>query len=101
MSGRRASHEQDDASDSLAQQSAARHRVLLQSLTPKGERRALRLVAAGHTDRQIAEELVISVATAKTHVRHLLRKLKIQSRYQAAAIAKDHSSNDGNPKDEK
>jgi DNA-binding NarL/FixJ family response regulator len=50
----------------------------------------LRLVAAGKTDRQIAEELFISVTTASTHVRNLLNKTNTANRTEAAAYAAQH-----------
>jgi DNA-binding NarL/FixJ family response regulator len=47
----------------------------------------LQLLARGHTDREIAAELVISVKTASVHVLHILRKLDVASRIDAARIA--------------
>ena len=47
----------------------------------------LRLVATGKTDREIAEELFISVATASTHVRNLLNKTGVANRTEAASYA--------------
>jgi DNA-binding NarL/FixJ family response regulator len=55
-------------------------------LTPR-ERTVLELVARGYTNREIAEELTISVKTASVHVLHILRKLDVSTRLQAAAIA--------------
>jgi LuxR family maltose regulon positive regulatory protein len=49
----------------------------------------LRLIAAGATNRAIAEQLVISKHTVKSHVTHILRKLDVSSRVQAAARARD------------
>ncbi len=47
----------------------------------------LRLVAAGKTNGEIAEELVISLSTVKTHVQHIISKLKVSDRTQAAVRA--------------
>ena len=47
----------------------------------------LRLVATGKTDREIAEELLISVATVSTHVRNLLNKTNVANRTEAASYA--------------
>ena len=61
----------------------------LAALTPR-EREILRLVAAGHTNRRIAAELVISVKTASVHVSHILAKLGVTTRGEAAAVAWKH-----------
>ena len=47
----------------------------------------LRLVAAGKTDREIGEELSISVSTASTHVRNILNKTNVVNRTEATAYA--------------
>ncbi|MDJ0379511.1 helix-turn-helix transcriptional regulator [Streptomyces sp. G-G2] len=51
------------------------------------ERDVLRLVAAGRTNRQIAEELFISPKTASVHVSNILAKLGVAGRGEAAALA--------------
>jgi DNA-binding NarL/FixJ family response regulator len=51
------------------------------------ERDVLRLVAAGKPNKQIAAELAISERTARTHVSRILRKLRLNSRTQAALWA--------------
>jgi DNA-binding CsgD family transcriptional regulator len=55
-------------------------------LTPR-EREILALVAIGRTNRQIAEELFISESTAGVHVSHIIGKLGVSNRVEAAAIA--------------
>lgn len=55
-------------------------------LTPR-EQDVHRLVAAGHTNRKIAEELYISPKTASVHVSHILAKLGVTGRGEAAALA--------------
>jgi predicted ATPase/DNA-binding CsgD family transcriptional regulator len=55
-------------------------------LTPR-EQEVLRLLAAGLTDPQIAEQLVIGVRTAQSHVRAILSKLGVNSRTAAARYA--------------
>jgi len=47
----------------------------------------LALLRLGRTNRQIAGELYISEKTASVHVTHLLRKLNVASRVEAAAVA--------------
>ncbi|WP_308282369.1 helix-turn-helix transcriptional regulator [Streptomyces lichenis] len=54
-------------------------------LTPR-EQDVLRLVAEGRTNRQIAEELFISPKTASVHVSHILGKLGVSGRGEAAAL---------------
>lgn len=51
------------------------------------ERDVLALVAAGRSNRQIAEELFISPKTASVHVSHILAKLDVGGRGEAAAMA--------------
>lgn len=51
------------------------------------ERDVLRLVSAGRTNRQIAEELFISPKTASVHVSNILAKLGVSGRGEAAALA--------------
>jgi len=52
------------------------------------EREVLALVAAGRTNREIAERLVIAEKTASVHVSHILAKLDAANRGEAAAIAR-------------
>jgi DNA-binding CsgD family transcriptional regulator len=58
------------------------------SLTPR-EIEVLRLVADGKTNAEIASDLFISTKTASVHVSHILAKLGVSSRVQAAGIARD------------
>jgi DNA-binding NarL/FixJ family response regulator len=44
------------------------------------EREVLRLLALGHTNQEIAEQLYISVRTAETHRAHIMQKLRLGSR---------------------
>jgi PAS domain S-box-containing protein len=59
---------------------------LPEALTPR-EIEILQLVARGQTNRQISHKLVISPATVKVHVEHILTKLKVSDRTQAAVQA--------------
>jgi two-component system nitrate/nitrite response regulator NarL len=56
------------------------------ALTPR-QLEVLRLVAAGLRNSEIADKLTISEQTVKTHVAHLLEKLGVSSRLQAARYA--------------
>ncbi|MGY1803622.1 response regulator [Blastococcus sp. SYSU D00922] len=51
------------------------------------ERDVLALVGAGRSNPEIAAELFISLATVKSHVRHILAKLDLRDRPQAIVLA--------------
>ena len=51
------------------------------------EMEVLKLLARGHTNSKIAEELVITVGTVKGHVSNILSKLHLADRTQAAVYA--------------
>jgi DNA-binding NarL/FixJ family response regulator len=53
------------------------------------ERQVAVLVAAGRSNRAIADELVVTVRTVEAHVTHILRKLGFDSRTQIAGWAID------------
>jgi DNA-binding CsgD family transcriptional regulator len=61
------------------------------------ERQVAALVAAGRTNKSIAEELFISPATAARHVANILGKLGFSSRAQIAAWAADNRLDPGDP----
>jgi LuxR family maltose regulon positive regulatory protein len=60
--------------------------ALVEPLTER-ELEVLRLIAAGLSNREIAEELVVAVSTVKTHINHIYRKLDVESRIQAVTKA--------------
>jgi predicted ATPase/DNA-binding NarL/FixJ family response regulator len=60
--------------------------AVLKGLTPR-ELEVLRLVADGKTDKEIAEELVISPRTANRHIANIFLKIDVTSRAAAAAYA--------------
>jgi DNA-binding NarL/FixJ family response regulator len=56
------------------------------ALTPR-EQEVLRLLARGLSNRRLAQELVVSEKTVKTHVSNILMKLGVDDRTQAALVA--------------
>jgi DNA-binding NarL/FixJ family response regulator len=58
----------------------------LSSLTPR-EMDVLKLLARGRTNAQVAEELILTEATVKTHVARIFGKLGLRDRAQAVIVA--------------
>jgi DNA-binding NarL/FixJ family response regulator len=69
----------------LVRRMAAPH-VGLAALTVR-EREILVLLAQGNSNRDIADQLMITERTARTHVSNILTKLQLSSRTQAALLA--------------
>jgi two-component system, NarL family, nitrate/nitrite response regulator NarL len=63
---------------------------LLSALTSR-EYEILKLIAKGMSNKLIARELDISDGTVKVHVKHLLKKLNLRSRVEAAVWMVNHS----------
>ena len=61
----------------------------LAQLSPR-EQDILRAIARGASNKEIGRELGIAETTVKIHVQHVLRKLDVGSRVQAAVIASEH-----------
>jgi DNA-binding NarL/FixJ family response regulator len=75
-------HEQDDAFRRI-------------SRLTRREREVLSLLVDGAGTEAIANELVISPQTARTHIQHILSKLGVHSRLEAAALVNEGGLRDG------
>ncbi len=69
------------AADRIAQ-------VLYGESLSERESEVLQLIAQGATNQQIAEQLVVTVGTVKSHINHILRKLDAHNRTEAVARAR-------------
>ncbi|MCP6760140.1 MAG: response regulator transcription factor [Fischerella sp. CENA71] len=55
-------------------------------LTPR-EKQVLRMIAAGSSNREIAQKLFLSEGTVRNHISHILTRLDLRDRTQAAIVA--------------
>jgi two-component system, NarL family, response regulator NreC len=72
----------------VAAESQARRRTEGDTLSER-EHEVLQLLALGHTNQEIAKQLVISVRTAETHRAHIMEKLGLSSRAELVRYALD------------
>ena len=63
-----------------------RNRTRTNSILSKREREVLKLIAAGKTNSDIANDLYISIRTVKFHVSSILTKLNVKNRTEAALL---------------
>ncbi len=73
--------------DLLRRMSGPKQETRVASPLTDREQDVLRLIVLGHTNREIAETLSLTVSTVKTHVEHVIRKLDVSDRTQAAVRA--------------
>jgi LuxR family maltose regulon positive regulatory protein len=76
------------SASALSQGQLAPSVALRVSLTAQ-EQRVLDLVATGLSNQELAQTLVVSLNTVKTHLKHLYRKLNVRNRSQASTMARD------------
>ena len=85
-----------DAASGRSTLSPEAARVLIQATRPtkqplfdltEREHEVLNLVVQGHSNQQIAEALVISLATVKAHISNILSKMQVSSRAEAITFA--------------
>ncbi|SEO99913.1 AAA family ATPase [Paenibacillus sp. OK076] len=85
------SHETSDPSQSsqdIAKGTDSLSTLIEEPLTER-ELEVLALIAAGLSNKEIAEHLVIAMGTVKVHVKHIFAKLKVNRRTKAIAQAKE------------
>jgi predicted ATPase/DNA-binding CsgD family transcriptional regulator len=79
--------EQDPRTTPVAPTAKHNH-LLIEPLTPR-EAEVLGLIAAGFSNRQIAEQIMVGLSTVKTHINNLFSKLHVSSREAAIAQAQE------------
>ena len=62
-------------------------KVIAEPILSNREREILKLIAQGHSNQKIANQLYLSLGTVKSYVRMVLNKLSVDDRVQAAALA--------------
>lgn len=71
-------------------QKALKARDRLPSLSPR-ELEVLNVLATGKSTKEIARQLYLSEPTVKTHLANIYRKLEVNNRISAVAVARDNS----------
>jgi LuxR family maltose regulon positive regulatory protein len=74
--------------DRLPESTPTLQQPLIEPLSER-ELEVLRLAAAGHSNREIAAQLVLSTGTVKSHLSHIFGKLNVDSRTQCIARARE------------
>jgi two-component system, NarL family, nitrate/nitrite response regulator NarL len=89
MTGKLVAAYRDAAGTPTAPASAPLVAAPFAGLSPR-ELEILRCIAAGDSNKEIARRLSIAETTVKIHVQHILRKLDVGSRVQAAVLASEN-----------
>jgi LuxR family maltose regulon positive regulatory protein len=76
-----------DAGSQPSQEVSRKDSLLLEPLSEQ-EQRVLRLLVAGRSNPEIANLLIISLNTVKTHIQSLYRKLDVHNRVEASEVAR-------------
>jgi LuxR family maltose regulon positive regulatory protein len=80
---------QEALSSTLSQLTVASHAPELLDPLTAAELRVLRLLVAGRSNREIADALIVSLNTVKSHIKNLYSKLTVNNRMQASIRARD------------
>lgn len=81
---------EDEVADKIKKNpDKVKEQELFEALTNR-ELEVLRLIGQGKTNKEIGDELYISLKTVKTHVSNILNKLNVQDRTQATIYAFKH-----------
>jgi RNA polymerase sigma factor (sigma-70 family) len=75
----------EPTADLTSSTTALTSRSRIATLLTAREREVLELMASGATNTQIAQELVVSEGTVKSHVKRILRKLRAANRAEAVS----------------
>lgn len=65
-------------------------KVFIEEITPL-EKRILKAIAKGHTNKEIAMDLGLKESTVRTYNYELFKKLHVQNRTQAVIVAKEYT----------
>ncbi len=87
FAGQRGARDVRYAGQRVLRATLERSNALVEPLSPQ-EQRVLRLLAAGLSNPEIAQELIVSVNTVKTHLQRLYQKLNVTSRREARDAAR-------------
>jgi DNA-binding NarL/FixJ family response regulator len=85
--------EVEDAPLRLRERAGASARAITSDGLTPGEREVVVMLAAGRSNRDIAEGLVITEGTVEVHVKRILSKLGFRSRSQVAAWIAEQNLN--------